>query len=144
MGYNNPVIADFKAQFIRDFPYGSDPNTSILDQDIANAFNLVNMNINPGNWQDQTSYSIGYNYLAAHYLVLNIRASSQGINGQYNWAQNSKSVQGVAEAFNIPERIQNNPFFMMLTKTNYGARYFELLLPQLGGQVYTVWGRTKP
>lgn len=144
MAFNNPSIVDFKNQFVRDFPYGTDPNTSVLDADIGNAFIFTNVNINQGNWSDQGSYSLGYNLLAAHYLVLNLRASSQGINGQYNWIQNSKSVQGVSEAFSIPDRILANPLFAMLAKTNYGAQYLQLLLPQLVGQSFVAFGRTRP
>lgn len=144
MAFNNPSVADFKQQFVRDFPYGTDMNTSVLDADIGNAFNFVNINFNPANWDNQTSYSLGYNLLAAHFLVLNLRAGSQGINGQYNWIQNSKAVQGVSEAFTIPQQIQDNPFFTMLTKTNYGAQYLQILLPQLIGAMYTVCGTTLP
>ena len=142
--FTAPTIANFQSQFVRDFPYGTDPNVAVLDQDILNAFNLVDMAINPCLWPNQTAYQIGYCYLAAHYLVLNLRASSQGLNGQYNWAQNNKSVGAVSEGFQIPQRIIDNPDFMMLTKTQYGARYLELVLPQLAGQMFSVCGRSKP
>ena len=142
--YSNPSVADFQAQFIRDFPYGTDPATSILDQDVLNAFGWVNVTINPAIFPDQSTYTYGYLYLAAHRLVLNIRASSQGLQGQYTWAQNSKAVAGVNEAFTIPERIANNPLFMQYTKTSYGAYFLELVLPFLAGQMFTVSGRTKP
>lgn len=142
--FTAPTIANFKTQFVRDFPYGTDPNTSVLDADIANAFNLVDMQINQALWATQSQYQIAYGYLAAHYMVLNLRASSQGLNGQYNWAQNSKSVGGVSESFTIPERIVNNPDFMAFTKTNYGAMYLNLLWPQLAGQIYSVHGTTRP
>lgn len=139
-----PTVAQFKTQFIRDFPYGTDPNISVLDIDIINAFNLTDISINQDLWANQTAYQIGYGYLAAHYMVLNLRASSQGLNGQYNWAQNSKSVQGVSEAFTIPQRLIDNPDFMAYTKTNYGAMYLNLLWPMLVGPSFTVCGRTKP
>lgn len=142
--FTAPTVAQFKVQFNRDFPYGTDPATSILDTDITNAFNLVDISINQGLWSDQTSFQIAYGYLAAHFLVLNIRASSQGLSGQYNWAQNSKSVQGVSEGFAIPQRIIDNPDFMAYTKTNYGAMYLNLVWPLLSGQMFTVYGRTKP
>ena len=142
--YLNPAVADFKNQFIRDFPYGTDPQVSVIDQDIANAFRFVNLAINPGLWDDQGSYTLGYLLLTAHYMVLNLRASSQGLNGQYNWAQNSKAVQGVSEGFQIPQRIIDNPDLMMLTKTNYGAQYLQLVLPLLAGMMFPVCGRTKP
>lgn len=144
MAYTTPTVANFKAQFIRDFPYGIDPNVAVLDGDITNAFNLVDISINPGLWDSQGAYSIGYLLLAAHYLVLSLRASSQGLNGQYNWAQNSKSVGPVSESFTIPQRMVDNPELMALAKTNYGAQYLVLLLPLLCGQAFTVCGGTRP
>lgn len=144
MAFVAPTIAQFQAQFIRDFPYGTDPNTSVLDVDILNAFNLTDITINQGMWSNQTSFQIAYGYLSAHFLVLNLRASSQGLNGQYNWAQNAKGVGGVNESFSIPQRILDNPDFMAYTKTNYGAQYLNLLWPQLSGQIFTVCGTTQP
>jgi hypothetical protein len=144
MSYTNPSTSDFKAQFVRDFPYSTDANLGVLDSDISSAFTFVNMNMNPELFPDQTSYNLGYLLLSAHYLVLNLRASSQGLNGQFNWAQMNKAVGSVSEGFQIPERIQNNPELMMLSKTNYGAQFLQLILPQLAGQVFTVLGHTKP
>ena len=45
MAYTNPSVAQFQSQFSRDFPYGSDPTTSVLDSDITYAFTMVNFNI---------------------------------------------------------------------------------------------------
>lgn len=142
--YVAPTIANFQAQFIRDFPYGTDINTQVLDNDILNAFNLVDMNINQALWDSQQSYAMGYLYLAAHYLVISLRQSSQGINGQWNWSQQSKGVGSVNEAFGIPQRMMDNPEFMALTKTNYGAQYLVFLLPKLVGNYFSVCGRTHP
>lgn len=144
MSYTPPTIADFKAQFVRDFPYGVNPQTSILDQDIFNAFTYVNVNFNAGLFQDQASYALGYNLLAAHYLVLNIRQSSQGLSGQFNFTQVSKGAGSVNEAFSIPQRILDNPEFAMLAKTNYGAQFLMLILPQITGQIFNVLGSTRP
>lgn len=144
MGFSQPQVSDFKARFIRDFPYSTDPETGILDQDILNAFADTTISINPGLFPDQATYTLGYLLYSAHCLVLNIRASSQGLNGQYNWAQNSKAVAGVSEGFQIPQRLVDNPLLMQLSKTNYGARYYELVQPLLVGQVFTVCGRSKP
>lgn len=144
MAFTNPTVADFKAFFVRDFPYGTDPNTSILDADIAKAFTFTNVNFNPCLFGDQGSYNVGYLLLSAHYLVMNIRASSQGINGQFNFLQNSKSVGNVSESFAIPQRVLDNPDWAVLMKTNYGAQFLQLVLPQLAGQVYTVCGSTRP
>lgn len=144
MAFTAPTIAQFKAQFVRDFPYGTDPNVSVLDNDILMGMNLATYSINPDLWPDQGTYQMAYNLLSAHFMVLNLRASSQGLNGQYNWTQNSKSVDGVTESFTIPQRIIDNPDFMAYTKTNYGAMYLNLVWPLLAGQMFSVYGRTKP
>lgn len=143
-GYSNPTIVDFQNYFVRDFPYGTDPNVSILDQDIGNAFFSTNFNINQGLFENQGSYSLGYLLLSAHYLVMNLRQSSQGMNGQYNFLQSSKGVGQVSESFSIPERIMGDPYWAMLTKTNYGQAYLQLLLPQLAGQMFNAYGTTLP
>lgn len=144
MAFTNPSVADFQAFFNRDFPYGTDVNTSILDSDITKAFMFVNVNMNQALFADQGSYNIGYLLLSAHYLVMNLRASSQGIVGQFNFGQVSKGAGSVNEAFAIPQRILDNPDWAILTKTNYGAQFLQLILPQLAGQIFNVAGMTLP
>ncbi len=140
--FTNPSVAQFKTMFYRDFPYGIDPAVAILDQDITNAFLFVNINMNPELFADQASYNIGYLLLAAHYLVMNMRASTQGINGQFNFLQVSKGANAISEAFSIPQRILDNPEWAILCKTNYGAQFIQLVLPQMTGQAFTVRGTT--
>lgn len=144
MTFLNPSITDFKNYFVRDFPYGTDPQISILDADIGKAFGQTNFAINPGLFSNQESYTIGYLYLSAHWLCVDMQASSQGISGQYNWPVTSKSVGSVSESVTIPQRILDNPLFSMYSQTPYGAKYLQLLLPQLTGQMFIAWGRTKP
>ncbi len=144
MAFNYPTVADFKAYFVRDFPYGTDPNTSVLDSDIAKAYGQTNFNFNEGLWPDQESFTMGYLWLAAHYLVVDMRASSQGINGQFSFLEASKSVGNVSQSFGLPERMLTNPAFAMLAKTNYGAKYLQLIYPQLAGQMFIAYGSTRP
>lgn len=144
MAYTNPSITDFQNQFIRDFPYGTDPENTVLNSDITNAFNFTNFNINQALFQNQAQYTLGYLLLSAHYLVLNMRASSQGINGQYNFLEQSKGVGALNSSFAIPQRILDNPYWSMLTKTNYGSEYLQLLLPQLAGQLFNAFGTVLP
>lgn len=144
MAFTNPSVQNFKDFFVRDFPYGTDPNTAVLDADITKAFTFTNVNVNQALFGDQGSYNVGYFLLSAHYLVMNLRASSQGINGQFNFLQQSKSVGAISEAFGIPQRVLDNADWAILCKTNYGAQFIQLVLPQLGGQIYTVCGSTQP
>lgn len=144
MAYVNPSVSDFKSFFNRDFPYGVDPLTSVLDSDISKAFAFTNVNFNPCFFDSQGSYNVGYLLLSAHYLVMNIRASSQGLNGQFNFLQQSKSVGSVSESFGIPQRIMDNPDWAVLSKSNYGIQYLQLILPQLAGQMFIAYGSTRP
>ena len=144
MAYLNPSITDFKNYFVRDFPYGTDPQTSILDSDIGKAFGQVNFAINQKLFSKQEDYTIGYLWLAAHWLCIDMKASSQGISGQYDWPVTSKSVGSVSIGTSIPQRILDNPTFAMYSQTPYGAKYLQLLLPRLTGQVFVAYGRTLP
>ena len=143
MAYLNPIPDDFKNYFVRDFPYGTDPTTSVLDSDITKAFGQVNFAINPALFTNQESYTLGYLWLAAHWLVTDLRASSQGIAGRYNWLEVGKGVGSVNSSFAIPQRILDNPSFSMLSQTQYGAKYLQLILPQLAGQIFIAPGHTK-
>ena len=142
MAFTTPSVADFKAYFTRDFPYGIDPNTSVQDTDIAKAYQLANVNGQAlqSLFGDQGSFTTGYLYLSAHFLVMNLRASSQGINGQFAFLEQNKGVDSVNTSFAIPPRILENPFWSMLMKTNYGAQFMQLILPSLAGQMFTVPG----
>lgn len=142
MAFNIPAVTDFQNLFYRDFPYGTDPTVSVISQDITNAFVMANAAINPALWPDQPTFTLGFLLLSAHFMVMTLRASSQGINGQYAWAQTAKSVGSVSETFQIPDRVANNPLLMAYAKTNYGAQYLALLWPLLSGQTFTVYGRT--
>lgn len=144
MAFLNPTVADFKNYYYRDFPYGTDPALNVLDQDIAKAYGQTNINFNPALWSDQASYTIGYLLLAAHYLVVDLRMSSQGISGKYSWLETSKSVGSVSDSYSIPQRILDDPYFAMLTQTNYGAKYLQLVIPRLGGQIFIAYGSTRP
>jgi hypothetical protein len=142
--YVNPSVAEFKDYFFRDFPFGSDPETQVVDQDVTRAFQQTNIGISQKYFTSQASYTVGYNLLSAFYLVQNLQASSQGINGQYSFLEQSKSVGNVSQSFALPEAFTKNPFFAMLVKNNYGAQYFQMIYPQLVGTMYTVRGRTRP
>lgn len=144
MAYDNPSVADFKAYYSRDFPFGTDPNTSVTDGDITKSFMQTNAGINQGLFCDQPAYSIGYNLLSAHYLVSNLNASSSGLNGGFSWLEQSKAVGSVSQSFAIPQYILDNPYMAMLSKTSYGAQYLFMILPELAGQMFIAPGRTLP
>lgn len=148
--YVDPKVSDFQAYFYRDFPYGDctgegeDDLDNVLPQDITKAFGEAKININPALFSSQASYTIGFLYLTAHYLVTDLRMAAQGVAGSYSWLTTNKTVGNVSEAFGIPQRILDRPYFAMLTKTNFGAKYLSLLLPRLNGVMAVVVGTTLP
>lgn len=142
--YNNPSVADFQNFYNRDFPYGDDINKAIGPGDILKGFQQSNTQINVVLYLSQQSYTTGYLWLSAHRLCTNINNSSQGLNGQTNWGQVSKSAGGVSESFVIPEMILKNPTFYAFTKTSYGFDYIMDLLPRMVAPMQSVFGNTKP
>jgi len=142
MAFTVPSVADFKAYFVRDFPYGITPST-VNDSDITNAIAEAGVNFNEGLFGSQANFTLCYLLLSAHMMVMSLRGSSQGIAGQYSWLQASKSVGSVAESFSIPQKILDNPYFAMLCKTSYGARYLSLMLPKMVGQTFIAYGETQ-
>ena len=144
MAFTNPSVEDFKTYFARDFPFGTDIDNNVLDADITKAQSMTDIEIPDALFADQTAFDIGFNLLSAHYLVINLRSSSQGLSGQFSWLQNSRSVAGVSEGIAIPEMMTQNPMYAMYTKTNYGAQYLMMVYTNLIGHVSTVEGCTRP
>lgn len=128
--------------FVRDFAYGNSDLTTVQDADITKAQTWMAFTINRGLFPNQGIYTIGAQLLTAHLLVTNLRASSQGIAGKYDWATSSKSVSAVASSFSIPQRILDNPEFSIYAGTTYGVQYLSMVLPLLTGQMFTVEGGT--
>lgn len=139
----DPSVDDFKEYFSRDFPYGT-TDDKVKDSDIEKAFNECSFNFNQGLFSTQDEYTICFLYLSAHYLVMDLQASSQGIAGQFTWLQTSKTVGSVSESFGIPDRILKDPMLSYYSKTRYGAKYISLIMPRLTGQIFAVWGGTNP
>ena len=144
MAFVYPTVSDFKTFFSRDFPYSTDPNVGVTDTDIERAFQETNCMFNVGLFCDDPCAETAYLYLAAYNLVTNIAASSQGLSGQYDWLTSSKSVGSVSVGLSIPQKILDNPYYAMLAKNPYGAKYLQMVLPFLVGQMFSVCGGTNP
>lgn len=144
--YTQPTVQNFKDQFFRDFPYGgtSGDLTTIQDQDIVNAIAQMADFINQNLFTSQGDYQSAALQLSAHYLVLNIRASSQGIAGKFPWLTSSKGVGSVSEGFSIPEELLKNPVYSILASTRYGVNFFMTVYPRLAGQMFATYARTNP
>lgn len=138
-----PDVVAFKAQFTRDFPYGTKLE-NVRDEDIQSGLNDASVNFNAGLCANQAEFTLFYLLLAAHYMCTNLMASAQGASGQYSWLTQSKNVGSVGASYAIPERILSNPTFAMIAQTRYGAKYLSFIVPRIVGVVFTARGRTKP
>lgn len=144
MAYTNPDVEAFKSFFARNFPFGTDPTTSVTDADIVNAMVMTNGNINPCLFGTQQFYNPAYLNLTAFYLVNMLQAAAGGIAGVNQFLEASKSVGAVSQSFQIPDAYAKNPLWAMYMRNSYGAAYLMALLPGLTGQIFTVGGTTQP
>lgn len=142
--FTNPTVDDFKSYFVRDFPYGIDPDNNVLDADISRALTEVECSINQDLFCSQEEYTVGYLNLAAHMLVMNIQASSQGLNSQFEFLITSKSVGSISLSQQLPQAIIDNPVFAWYFKTHYGAKYVMMIYPRLAGNMFISYGATTP
>lgn len=138
-----PTADDFTTYFFRDFPYGTDPTSNVVAQDIQNALSEMTDDFPQGLFATQSEFTTCALLLAAHIMVMSIKEGA-GLNAQPAWIQTQKAVGNVSESFQIPQRIMDNPYYAWLCQTYYGRRYLMKLLPRLNGQMFTVQGRTKP
>lgn len=139
-----PTVADFKAQFVRDFPYAPANSQNdlkyILDSDVQSAINTAQVNFNTGLFGSNTT--IIFMYLAAHTLVMAIRNSSMGLNSQAKFPLDSAGVGSVSISNNINEQFASDPLFSGLLKTGYGQMYLDIVYPYTVGNVELSCGRT--
>ena len=139
------TVAEFKAWFSRDFPYSEDGDlTGVTSADIQKAFAEANMNFNPSLFDTEENLKLGFLYLAAHYLCIDLQNSAQGINGKYEGLMSSKSVGSVSVGYTIPNWVTEHPIYSLLTQTRYGMKFLSLIIPLLIGNVRAVKGATHP
>lgn len=120
-------------------------NDKVTDFDIARAITkAMAFNMTQDIFSSQASFLIAYNLLAAHYLVETVRAGMTGLRGTADWLTKSKTVGGVKQDFEIPDRVLKSPFLSKLSKTTYGAQFLELVSPQLIGNIQSFRGQTNP
>lgn len=138
------TIEDFKTHFFRDFKYGTLDETcdTIADEDLNKAFAEAKINFNQGLWGTQDQLKIAFLYIAAHYLVMDIQASKEGVNSSSAFPVNSRSVGSVSESYQIPEWVSKNAYLAHFASTRYGLKYCSLLKPRLVGNVAVFEGAT--
>ena len=143
-----PTVAQFQAFFFRDFPYaGAETPSTDLDyvqpQDITNAIALAQINFSPRPFNIASGQATAvFMYLAAFFLVENLKASSKGIAAQANFPLNSIGVGGVSLGMEVPEQFKKNPTYSMYMRNAYGQQYMQLVYPYTIGGSMLVLGTT--
>ncbi len=143
-----PAIADFKAQFTRDFQYGTGMNT-VIDPDIQRGLNDALIVFNPGLWTTPAELNTAFLYVAAHFMVLNIQAAGglsatnqgRGVQSKGGGTIESKGVGSANVGFAVPDFVRQSPVLSQFMRTDYGQKYLQLLTPRLVGNVTVVAGR---
>lgn len=119
--------------------------TKVCDQDIQAAFQLaLAFNFSQNLFANQATYTQAACLLAAHYLVMNLAASNQGLAAREEWVVASKGAGALNETFHIPPRILSNPTLSKIATTSYGARFVELIAPLLIANIQSYHRDTLP
>lgn len=139
------TVAEFKAWFVRDFPFSSSDSdlSGIVTQDIEKAFAEASFVFNPGLFEEDEK-KVAFLYLAAHYLVIDLKNSSTGLRGAFSGLMTNKSVGSVSVGYSLPNWVMNDPLYSLLAQTPYGAKYLSLTIGRCIGNMVVVKGATYP
>lgn len=116
----------------------------IGDDDIEKAFSETKVNFNQSLFGDDDSIELGYLYMAAHFLVNDLKASMGGINASAAFPLSSRTVGNVSESYDIPQAYKDDPLLSFYTQSAYGLKFLSMVLPKIRGNVGVVCGRTLP
>lgn len=141
---------EFKEFFQRDFPFQPedlpvDLEMYIQDSDITKAV-MKSRAYYKVCWfsDDEEMQKLAMFYIVAHILCIDIKTSSMGLNGKFEWPINSKSVGSVSASYTIPAKFTDDPYYSWLTSTSYGMEYLVMILPCATGGMFVVPGFTYP
>ena len=143
-----PTAAQFMSFFFRDFPYAG-PDTPATDlnyvqpQDINNAIALGQINFSPSMFDIQSGQSTTvFMYLAAFYLVENLKNAAKGLAAQANFPITGIGAGGVNVSMEPPESFLKHPTYAMFTRNAYGLNYLSLIYPYTIGAMQLAPGTT--
>ena len=135
------TVTEFKAFFDRgQFVYG-DILPDIRDKDIEEALSEAQLTYNEDLYPDEDTCKKALYYLSAHYLTLDIEMTDG--QGQPNFMQTSRSVDGISESVHVPDWMMQGDFYQYAT-TSYGQKFLMLSKPYLDGAIVSVQGGTRP
>ncbi len=95
----------------------------VLDEDINGAYAEAGLVFNPNITATDAQFKLIFLYLAAHYLVCDLRAG--GTKSGIQTIVSSRSVGSVSESYEIPKWMQKESLSFYVT-TYYGVKYLNL------------------
>lgn len=116
----------------------------IVDNDIEKAYRESQAVFNQALFSPESTLTLAYAYLTAHYLSLDLKASMQGINANAPTTVASKGVGSVSESYAIPKAWTEDPNIQFYTTTYYGVKYLSIVMPLLIGNIQVIQGATTP
>ena len=111
----------------------------VSDLDITNAYAESCVTFNDALF-DSADVVLGYLYLSAHYLVNDLNAG--GAESSNSGSVSSRSVGNVSESYSIPQWQLDSPTLGFYTKSSYGLKYLNMILPKMVGNTAIVYGAT--
>lgn len=101
----------------------------VQDSDIERAFEEASGTFNKAFFNDCSTASMYFCYVAAHYLVMDLNAALNSTTMGFSGFVQSKSVGSVSESYGVPQWIVNNPVYALLAQTGYGRKYLLHIIP---------------
>lgn len=117
-----------------------DVDNYILDSDIEKAFLQAKTMFPTDLWDNDAQCEMAFLYLAAFFLVQDIKFSKAGVTGISNFPMSSRSVSNVSESYEIPSIYKDNPTASFFAENGYGRKYFNLAYARTRGVMFTVEG----
>lgn len=147
MSWLPPTYTEFSSFFNRDFPYApiNTPATDlnyVQPADVNKAISEAQINFSAGMFDNGGQSTIVFMYLAAFYLVENLKGSAKGINFQGNFPLTAVGVDGVSISMQPPEKFLKSPTLSMYTRNGYGLTYLSFVYPFTIGNIRTAFGTT--
>ena len=123
----------------------SETNVYVLDSDIEKAYFQARQFFNPALFDNENELLSYICYLIAHYLVIDIQMSQEGVNSTGYYIPNHTTVGDVSESYSNPTNSQGDSFILyQLNQTRYGQKYLSLISPLLVGHFNSIRGTTTP
>lgn len=123
----------------------TETNIYVLDSDIEKAYFQARQFFNPNLFDNENDLLSYICYLIAHYLVIDIQMSQEGVNSTGYYIPNHTTVGDVSESYSNPTNSQGDSFILyQLNQTRYGQKYLSLISPLLVGHYNAIRGTTTP